>query len=320
MNTCGTQISDFAGAAREALGEELASTGVSVLQVNIGYRCNLSCKHCHLESGPSRAGEMSAENIAHVLSALSAGEAIGTLDITGGAPELNPGFRGLVTSARELGRRVIVRTNLAVFFEPGQEGLPEFYADNSVEVVASLPYYTAPEVDRIRGEGVFDKCTRALRQLNSLGYGSGRDDRRLNIVHNPRGAFFAPDQRELEAEFKRELKQRHGVAFDSLLAFTNMPMGRFRGFLERTGQLEAYTRKLREAYNPSTLDGIMCRSLISVGPEGTLFDCDFNQALSLGLTEGLPAHISEFDYEFLSNRPITVDEHCFGCTAGSGST
>jgi len=319
MGACNPITTGFAEAAQEALGKPLTAEAINVLQVNIGYRCNLSCKHCHVKSGPSRTEEMSADNMGGILAALSH-DGIRTLDITGGAPELNPGFRKLVTEARNMDKHVIVRTNLAIFFEPGQEGLADFYAENSVEVTASLPYYSAQEVDRVRGEGVFDKCIAALGQLNGLGYGTGRHDLRLNLVYNPRGAFFAPDQKELEAEFSRELEARYGLSFDTMFAFTNMPVGRFKSFLENSGQTSAYIQRLRDAYNPATLDRIMCRQLISVAPDGRLYDCDFNQAALLGLHETLPAFISEFDYDALVNRPISVDEHCFGCTAGSGST
>jgi radical SAM/Cys-rich protein len=254
-----------------------------------------------------------------VLEALDAG-GIETLDITGGAPELSPHFRGLVAEARGLGRRVIARSNLTVFFEDGMEDIPEFYASLGVEVVASLPYYIEGGVDRVRGGGAFKKSVEALRRLNSLGYASGSSDRALNLVFNPQGAFLPPEQAALEEEYRRELGKRFGVSFDRLFALANMPIGRFREFLLRTGQLEGYMGRLSCAFNPGTLEGLMCRRLISVGWDGRLFDCDFNMVLGMGLSEGLPSRIRDFDRQALSHREIAVDEHCFGCTAGQGST
>lgn len=302
-------------------GAPLLAHAVETLQVNIGYRCNLSCRHCHVEGGPANSRVMDAATIDSVLKALES-PGVKALDITGGAPELNPGFRELAASAHSLGKHTITRTNLAVFFEPGQEDLPEFFADNRLEVTASLPCYTAENVDKIRGKGVFEKSIKALRILNDLGYGLGYgmgNGLLLNLVYNPAGAFLPGSQQSLEEDYKRQL-QAMGVVFDRLYTFTNMPVGRFRRALETSGELSAYEGALRAAFNPDTLDGIMCRKLISVAPDGTLHDCDFNQAAGLPLSEGLPGHISEFDLGALANRPISVDEHCFGCTAGSGST
>lgn len=310
---------DFSHSVRTALGGPLRAVDIEVLQVNLGYRCNLSCKHCHLEGGGTRTNEMSYDDCHAVLRVLE-GQRISTLDLTGGAPELNANFPHMVRTAREMGTHVIARTNLAVFFEPGQEGLAQLYADNRVEVIASLPYYTAAEVDRVRGQGVFLKCMEAIKQLNSLGYGRGDKHRTLNLVYNPRGAFFSPPQQQLQEEFRQELSSRHGVSFDSLYTFTNMPLGRFRAFLQRSGQLASYEKKLRDAFNPATLEGVMCRRLLSVGPEGRLYDCDFNQAAGLALQDGLPSEISSFDYHALANRDIAISDHCYGCTAGAGST
>jgi len=251
-----------------------------------------------------------------VLRALE-GCGIGTLDITGGAPELNPHFHRLVAGARGLGRKVIARSNLTIFFEDGMEGLPQFLAENQVEIIASLPYYSGASVDRVRGPGAFEKSVEALRTLNGLGYGRGGP--RLGLVYNPPGAFLPPLQCGLEAEFKKRLMEDFGVAFDRLYAFVNMPIGRFRDFLSRTGNLEGYMARLEGAFNPATLGGLMCRKLVSVGWDGRLFDCDFNQVLGLGIEEG-PSHIADFDYGALSGRKIRVGDHCFGCTAGQGST
>jgi radical SAM/Cys-rich protein len=262
---------------------------------------------------------MSREIVEAVLRVLQ-DNPLATLDITGGAPELNPHFRMLVTQARAAGKRVIVRTNLSVLLEKGNEDLPEFYRDHGVELVASLPCYLAENVDAVRGSGAFDRSISALRILNEMGFGSGPDGQSLTLVYNPRGAFLSPAQSGLEADYRKELKNRYNVTFSRLFAFTNMPVGRFRDSLIRNDNLEIYQEMLASAFNPATLDNIMCRSLISVGWDGRLYDCDFNQALGFGLDNNVPGHIRDFDYELLSRRVISVDDHCFGCTAGQGSS
>jgi len=298
-------------------GAPLEARTIETLQVNTGYRCNLACRHCHVEGGPANSLEMDSATIDSVLKALES-PGISALDITGGAPELNPGFRELVREARRMGRHVITRTNLAVLFEPGLEDLPQFFSEQGLEVTASLPCYTEANVDGIRGKGVFQKSIKALGMLNQLGYGKG-GGLLLNLVYNPAGAFLPGSQQSIEEDYKRQLKAL-GIVFDRLYTFTNMPIGRFRRALEASGELSAYELALRAAYNPETLEGIMCRTLISVAPDGSLHDCDFNQAAGLPLSEGVPSHISEFDHEALASRQISVGEHCFGCTAGSGST
>jgi radical SAM/Cys-rich protein len=295
----------------------LSALEVPILQVNIGYRCNLACKHCHIGAGPARSEMMDKGTINDVLEALSS-SGIGAIDITGGAPEMNQHFRYLVTEARRLGRHVIVRTNLAVFSDEGMDDLPGFYYEHDAELVASLPYYLEDNVDRVRGSGTFKKCIAALRQLNDLGYGDG--GRVLNLVYNPQGAFLAPDQATLETEYKRELHARFGISFTKLFTFTNMPIGRFRDFLVRSGNLEKYLDTLACSFNPATLDGIMCRHLVSVGWDGRLYDCDFNQVLGMTVDPGVPSHIRDFDLPALSRREIQVADHCFGCAAGQGST
>jgi len=309
--------SKFPAKVLESGSGPLKALEIATLQVNVGYRCNLACKHCHVGGGPSRTEQMGKDTVDEVLSALVK-SGIGTIDITGGAPELNPFFRHLVTGSRKLGKQVIVRTNLAIFSDDGMQDLPEFFRDHDVEVVASLPYYKEDNVDRVRGSGTFKKCIAALQRLNGLGYGSG--SRTLNLVYNPPGAFLAPDQKVLELEYKKELKERFQISFDRLYAFTNMPIGRFRDFLVRTGNLENYANKLAAAFNPATLANIMCRHLISVGWDGRLFDCDFNQVLGLTVNSGVPAHIRDFDFSALVHRPIETGDHCFGCTAGAGSS
>lgn len=297
----------------------LRAGGVRVLQVNLGYRCNLACRHCHVAGGPARAESMSAVTAAEVLRVLRESP-LETLDLTGGAPELNPNFRTLVGEARRAGRRVIVRTNLSVLLEPGQEDTPEFLRDHGAEVVASLPCYLEDGVDQVRGGGTFAKCIAALRRLNALGYGTGAAGPALSLVHNPSGATLAPAQGELEAAYRRELAARHGVSFSSLYAFTNMPIGRFRDFLLRTGGLDQYLGRLACAFNPQTLESVMCRLFVSVGWDGALYDCDFNQALGLPVTPGHSRHIASFDYRTLAERDIAVGDHCYGCTAGQGSS
>lgn len=299
--------------------EPLAASDISILQVNLGYRCNMACAHCHVDARPDRDQMMGEETINAVVGALKDND-IRTLDITGGAPEMNPHFAYLVKKAREAGRRVMVRTNLTIFFENGMDYLPEFMSENSVRVIASLPCYTEENVDRARGKGTFNKCIKALAALKSFGYGDGSSDKELDLVYNPSGPFLAPPQKALEEDYRRELKRNYGITFDSLFAFTNMPIGRFRDFLVRTGRLVKYMEDLISTFNPENLQGLMCRKLLNIGWDGRLYDCDFNQMLGVPVHPHLPQHIKGFDYTRLKNRPIAVGEHCYACTAGQGST
>lgn len=310
---------DFAGALRTSGRFPLCAEGIDILQVNLGCRCNLACKHCHVQAGPLRTEMMAMADIESVIHALE-NSPIRTLDLTGGAPELHPGFRLLVTGARAIACHVMVRSNLAVFFEPGQANLPSFYRDNSVEIIASLPYFRAANVDSVRGEGVFELCLKALRMLNEHGYGQGDGKLKIHLVHNPRGAFLPPSQEPLAVLYRKELLENFGVRFNQLYTLANMPLGRFKNFLVRSGGYETYMEKLQQAFNPATLDGVMCRRLVSVGWNGTLADCDFNLVAGLPVQDDNPKHIRDFDYEALSRRQIVVSEHCFGCTAGQGST
>jgi radical SAM/Cys-rich protein len=262
---------------------------------------------------------MSRETMALCLDALSR-SAIDTVDITGGAPELNPNFRWLVERATGLGRHVMDRCNLTVLMTAGQADLPEFFARHRVEVVASLPHYRAPNTDAQRGSGVFEKSIAALKRLNEVGYGDGRSGLRLVLVTNPVGAFLPPAQSSIEAEWKRELQRLHGVRFDALYCITNMPISRYLEWLVESGNLERYMQRLVDSFNPATVGGVMCRSLISVGWDGTLYDCDFNQMLDLAVARPAPRHIRDFDLAALSRRRIVVGRHCFGCTAGGGSS
>jgi radical SAM/Cys-rich protein len=302
-----------------AHGMELRAAGIQTLQVNVGKLCNQACKHCHVDAGPSRTEIMTRETAEQVIQTVKKFR-IGTLDITGGAPELNPSFRYLVGEARGAGAHVMVRHNLTVMFEPGQHDLPEFFRDHRVEVTSSLPYFQEQQTDAQRGRGVFEKSIEALRRLNALGYGVDSNGLVLNLVYNPVGAYLPPAQGSLEADFKRELGTRYGVYFNSLYAITNMPINRFLDFLRRSGNEERYMKRLVDAFNPLAVDGLMCRSLVSVDWRGRLYDCDFNQMVDLGLASGLPQTIAEFDPEKLANRRIRTASHCFGCTAGAGSS
>lgn len=303
----------------ETQPEPLRARGIAILQLNLGYVCTRACKHCHIAAGPDRKESMDSETVEAALSALKSHD-LETLDLTGGSPELNPFFRHLVREARKAGRRVVVRSNMTIYFEEGLQDLPEFYRDHEVDVVASLPHYTRAAVDTVRGNGAFEKSIASLRRLNSLGYGSGREGRRLHLVYNPTGAFLPPPQATLEEQYRRELRAGFGVVFDRLYAFANMPIGRFRDFLVRTGALETYMAQAAKAFNPAALEGLMCRHLISVGWNGRLYDCDFNQVLGLAVDKGSPSHIGDFDLSSLAGRRISTDSHCFVCAAGQGST
>ncbi|HKW98158.1 MAG TPA: arsenosugar biosynthesis radical SAM (seleno)protein ArsS [Bryobacteraceae bacterium] len=309
----------FDAALAESGMVPLTSTGITVFQINVGKLCNQTCGHCHVDAGPDRREIMTRETAQLCIGALAQTD-IPTVDITGGAPELNPNFRWLVEQSRALGRHVMDRCNLSVLLLPSQEDLADFLAVNRVEVVASLPYYLEQQTDAQRGSGVFTKSIEALRKLNALGYGHENSGLRLDLVYNPVGAFLPPAQRAIEADFKRELWRRHGIVFNSLYTITNMPISRFLEFLLRTGNYERYMEKLVNAFNPSAAEAVMCRYTISVGWDGTLYDCDFNQMLDLKVGFDAPAHIRNFDIASLSRRSIVTGQHCYGCTAGSGSS
>ena len=296
----------------------LRATGVEVLQVNVGKLCNQTCRHCHVDAGPERREVMSRETMAVCLGVLARAD-IPTLDVTGGAPELNPHFRWLVAEACGMKRNVIDRCNLTILLAPGFEDLPEFLAERRVEVVASLPCYQPENTDWQRGEGVFEKSITALRRLNGVGYGRPESGLVLTLVYNPVGPSLPPPQPGLEAAYRRELAARYDVAFNRLFTITNMPISRFLDDLVREGRLEEYMEKLAAAYNPAAAAGVMCRTTLSVGWDGRLYDCDFNQMLELPLLPGLPRHIRDFDAGRLAGRDIVTGRHCYGCTAGSGS-
>jgi radical SAM/Cys-rich protein len=290
-----------------------------VFQINVGKLCNQTCRHCHVDAGPDRREVMSRETMEQCLEAL-AKTSIPTVDITGGAPELNPHFRWLVQECRRLGRHVMDRCNLTILETPSHRDLPAFFAEHDVELVCSLPHYARLSTDRQRGDGVFERSIRALRRLNDAGYGRGDPKRRLVLVTNPVGAFLPGDQGCLEREWKRELERRHGITFDSLFCITNMPISRYLEWLIESGNLESYLDELVRAFNPAAAAGVMCRDTISVGWDGTLYDCDFNQMLELPVEPGAPRHVKDFDAQALQRRSIVVGRHCFGCTAGAGSS
>ncbi len=294
---------------------------IETLQVNLGYKCNQSCVHCHVNAGPDRTEQMGQETIETVLRFLQV-SGIGTLDVTGGAPELNPYFRELLVRARLLDVHVIDRCNLTVLEEPGQGDLAAFLAGNQIEVIASLPCYTQELVDRQRGKGVYETSIRALTRLNALGYGADGSRLELNLVYNPQGPSLPPPQKELEADYRRELGERFGIRFNSLYTLTNMPIARFGSMLISKGQFNAYMKLLHQSFREENLDAVMCRSLISVDWQGFVYDCDFNQMLGLPLKIAGKARVrlSELMERDLEGNAIVVKDHCFGCTAGQGSS
>jgi radical SAM/Cys-rich protein len=308
------QVTDFPPLRRKS---------IDTLQVNLGYRCNQSCLHCHVNAGPNRTEQMDGATVDLVLEVMRA-RRIATLDLTGGAPELNEHFRRLVSSARALGATVIDRCNLTILEEPGHEDLAEFLREERVQVVASLPCYAQANVDRQRGEGVFDKSIRALQRLNALGYGADGSDLTLNLVYNPQGPSLPPPQFQLEQDYKRFLAVNFGVRFNQLLTITNQPIARFGSTLISKGQFRDYMALLRSAHRPENLPGVMCRSLVSVDWQGNLHDCDFNQMLGMPLRadgrRGAALHLRDLLARDLADNPIAVADHCYACTAGQGSS
>jgi len=309
----------FARTLREH-GLTLPRTPLEILQVNVGKLCDLACQHCHVEAGPKRTEIMQAATVERILELLADAPGVHTLDLTGGAPEMNPHFRTLVRGARALGRTVIDRCNLTVLFRPGQEDTADFLAEQGVKVVASLPCYSKANVEQQRGLHVFDPSLRALRQLNALGYGQADTGLELDLVYNPLGASLPPSQAALETTYRRELAEHFGIVFSRLFTITNMPIKRFLHLLEREGRYESYMHTLLDAFNPQAALGVMCRNLLSVSWDGQLYDCDFNQALELPLG-GRPRSV--WDIARLADTesgPIVFANHCYGCTAGAGSS
>jgi radical SAM/Cys-rich protein len=314
----GKAMNDFEARIAETASVGLRSERVEILQVNLGLRCNQQCVHCHLGASPERTEMMPWATMELVLEA-SRKAGCRLVDLTGGAPELNPFFRGFVVALRRQGLPVQLRTNLTVLVEPGMEEMPGFLWENQVQLVASMPCYLEKNVRAQRGDGTYEKSVKAIRALNRLGYGVD-PALPLRLVYNPGGAFLPPPQTALEEDYRRELGQRFGIRFSGLLAITNMPLGRFRNELDRKGERKGYFRLLRDAFNPKTVPGLMCRRHLSVGWDGRLYDCDFNLALGLPVNHGAPDHIRNFEPEELRLRRIVTGEHCFGCTAGAGSS
>jgi len=297
----------------------LKPTSIDTLQINLGKMCNQVCKHCHVDAGPDRKEIMTKETMQQCLDALDKSE-ITTIDLTGGAPEMNPNFRWFVEELSARGKHVIVRCNLTIILANRKyNDLPDFFAQHKVEVVSSLPHFSAKRTDAQRGNGVFGHSIQALQMLNKIGYGQPDSDLKLNLVYNPSGAFLPDDQSVLEAEFKKQLESNFDIVFNELYAITNLPIARFLDYLVQTDKYEDYMQELIDAFNPSAAEGVMCRNTISVGWDGYLYDCDFNQMLELKVSSGSD-HIGDFDVSGLTKRDVILNQHCYGCTAGAGSS
>lgn len=310
----------FSSYLRKSGIEKLTSRKVEIFQVNIGKMCNQTCKHCHVDAGPDRKEIMTKETMEIIIEKLTDSD-IKTADITGGAPEMNPDFRWFVTELRKLNIHVIVRCNLTIILaNPKYHDLPDFYKENNVEVISSLPYYQKSNTDRQRGDGVFDTSVKALQMLNERGYGKSDSGLILNLVYNPTGAFLPGSQRSLENDFKKELLEKHGLVFNNLFTITNMPISRFLEYLLESGNYEYYMDKLIDSYNPTAAENVMCTNTISVSWDGYLYDCDFNQMLDMKVINKEKEHIKDFDLLYLDSREIITGQHCFGCTAGAGSS
>ncbi len=298
----------------------LLPTGIEIFQVNVGKMCNQVCKHCHVDAGPDRKEIMTRETMQLCLDVLK-NAPVKTVDLTGGAPELNPGFRWFVDEIKKSGKHVIVRCNLTIILANKRfNDLPDFFRRHEIEVVSSLPSYTADRTNRQRGDGVFEDSIKALQMLNAVGYGKEGTGLVLNLVYNPAGAFLPPSQAMLEKEFKDELMKNHGISFNHLFTITNMPISRYLNYLLQSGNYEKYMEKLTAAFNPTAAKGVMCRNTISVGWDGFLYDCDFNQMLDLKVACKNTVHLTQFNLDTLNKREIVVNQHCYGCTAGSGSS
>ncbi len=300
----------------------LTATGVEILQLNLGYMCNMTCKHCHVDAGPDRKEMMSRENLEYCLDVVREGK-VNTVDLTGGAPEMHPDFIWLVEKIREINQdiEIIVRSNLTILVtNKTYRAYPEFFKKHRLNVTCSLPFYDKFTTDRQRGEGTYDRSVEALKILNELGFGKEETGLPLNLVYNPAGAFLPASQESLEADFKKKLMDKHGIVFNNLFTITNLPISRYLEFLLMSGNLESYMEKLIQAYNPAAAANVMCRNTISVGYDGRLYDCDFNQMLLLEVNPEGSRHIRDFSHEELDNREIVINQHCFGCTAGAGSS
>ena len=304
---------------RDKISRPLYAQDIQILQLNVGRRCNLSCKHCHVEAGPQRNEVMDRPVFEKCLEIVNRYD-IGTIDITGGAPEMNPHLSWFISEAAKLERRLLVRSNLVILLEEGYQSFLDLYADNRVEVVTSLPDYHALRTDRQRGQGVFDRVIRAMQALNRKGYGQPDSGLILDLVYNPVGAYLPGSQEALTYEYKRRLQQEHGVVFNQLFCLTNCPVGRYLEYLIRTENYDDYMIELIGAFNWAAVENVMCRTTLSVGWDGKLYDCDFNQMLAMTVNHGAPSHIDIFDFDQLRGRQIVIANHCYACTAGCGSS
>ncbi len=301
-------------------GVELTPTGIDTFQVNVGKMCNQVCKHCHVDAGPDRKEIMTRETMQQILDALE-GTDVKTVDLTGGAPEMNPDFRWFVEALSEQGRQIIVRCNLTIILaNPKYHDLPEFFKKHGVNVVSSLPSFTARRTNAQRGNGVFEKSIEALKMLNAVGYGKADSGLKLDLVYNPSGAFLPDDQAILTQEFKQKLKESYDIVFNDLFVITNLPVSRFLDYLLNSKNYESYMDELANAYNPVAAAGVMCRNMVSISWDGYLYDCDFNQMLELKLSGNAPKHVKDFDWDKVMDREIVINQHCYGCTAGAGSS
>ncbi|WP_422009430.1 arsenosugar biosynthesis radical SAM (seleno)protein ArsS [Roseivirga pacifica] len=301
-------------------GVELTPTGIDTFQVNVGKMCNQICKHCHVDAGPDRKEIMTRETMQQILDALE-GTDVKTVDLTGGAPEMNPDFRWFVEALSEQGRQIIVRCNLTIILaNPKYHDLPDFFKKHGVNVVSSLPSFTARRTNAQRGNGVFEKSIEALKMLNAVGYGKADSGLKLDLVYNPSGAFLPDDQAILTQEFKQKLKESYDIVFNDLFVITNLPVSRFLDYLLNSKNYESYMDELANAYNPVAAAGVMCRNMVSISWDGYLYDCDFNQMLELKLSGNAPKHVKDFDWDKVMDREIVINQHCYGCTAGAGSS
>lgn len=300
--------------------EALKPIGIDVFQINVGKMCNQVCKHCHVDAGPDRKEIMTRETMQQILDAME-GVPVKTVDLTGGAPEMNPDFRWFVEQLSKRSVEIIVRCNLTIILaNPKYHDLPEFFKTHKINVVSSLPSFTARRTDAQRGDGVFSKSIEALKMLNEVGYGKEGTGLKLDLVYNPSGAYLPDDQAVLQSEFKTRLRDGYSIEFNELYAITNLPVSRFLDYLLNSGNYEEYMNELANAFNPIAAEGVMCRNMVSIGWDGFLYDCDFNQMLDLKLNHGVPNHIKDFDWEKVLNREIIINQHCYGCTAGAGSS
>jgi radical SAM/Cys-rich protein len=316
----GVQFPAFAQKLRQSGLFPLKPTGTTVFQINLGKMCNQVCRHCHVDAGPDRREIMTRATMEQCLTAL-AGTNIPLVDLTGGAPEMNPDFRWLVEQLTSLGKEVMVRCNLTIILAHKKyHDLPEFFKQHRVHVVSSLPYFTAARTNAQRGDGVFEDSIKALQMLNAVGYGQEENGLKLDLVYNPSGAFLPGNQLALQNEFKKKLKTTYSIDFNNLFAITNLPISRFLDYLIESNNYDNYMEKLVNAYNPSAAANVMCRSTLSVSWDGYLYDCDFNQMLDLKIAVPSSQHISQFNWEGLENRSIIINQHCYGCTAGAGSS